>query len=328
MRREPSGANRGGESAVGSRKASIFSSQPFYLFAIIVLVGVAISIANANFMAPRNLLNILIQDSVTGIITMAAAVVLISGGIDLSVGQMMSLCCCVIAKLITLGVSPLIAVCLGFVVAAGCGLLNGTIIAVTRCPPFIITLGMAGVFGGVALMIAQGKIINMPISVELLGSGKVAFIPTSVIIFVAACAAVFFVLSRLRLGRRLYAIGGNEEAAYYSGVRVTYYKMAVYTLGGVLVALASVVLLVRLGSANAVMGKGYELQAIAGAVIGGVSLSGGRGSVIGAFLGVLLLGVISNAMNILGISPFSQEVVLGAIIVLAVITSNMGKKRQ
>jgi ribose/xylose/arabinose/galactoside ABC-type transport system permease subunit len=314
--------------SLGRKKVRLFSTQPFYLFAIIVFVGIIMSIVNPNFLTGQNLLNIFIQDSVTGIIAMASTIVLISGGIDLSVGQMMSLSCCVIAKAITLGISPALAVCLGFIVATGCGLFTGAIIALTKCPPFIITLGMEGVFGGVALMIAQGKIINIPISVQLLGSGKIGFIPVSVIIFIATCLVVYFILSRLRLGRRLYAIGGNEETAYYSGVRVTYYKMIVYAFGGMLVALASVVLLVRLGSANAVMGKGYALQAIAAAVIGGVSLNGGKGSIIGAFFGVLLLGVISNAMNILGISPFSQEVVLGSIIVLAVITSNMGKGKR
>ena len=193
-----------------------------------------------------------------------------------------------------------------------------------------LAIYLYGVIGmhGIALMIAQGKIINMPVSVELLGGGKIGFFPISVLIFLITCVVVFVILSRLKFGRRLYAIGDNEEAAFYSGVRVKLYKFFAYGFGGLLVAVASVLLLNRLGSASAAMGKGYELQGIAAAVIGGVSLSGGKGSVIGAFLGVLLLGIISNAMNILGISPFSQDVILGSIIVTAVVLSNLAEKRK
>jgi len=309
------------------RKKNIFKSQPFYLLVIILVAGLIVSLTNPNFLKLNNIMNIFTQSSVFGIITLASAVVLISGGIDLSVGQMMSFSCCIITKLIINGTDPAVAVLIGILVATGCGLINGAIVSYSKCPPFIITLGMTGVYTGGALMVTDGIIINVPSSIKLFGEGMVGFMPIAVIIFLVACILVYFLLTRTRVGRRLYAAGGNEEAALYSGINVRLYKFLVYGFGGLLVGIASLVLLDRLGSANAVMGQGYELEAIAAAVIGGVSLSGGKGSIIGAFFGVLLLGVISNGLNIIGVNPYLQELILGAIIVIAVVASNLGKKK-
>jgi ribose transport system permease protein len=315
------------QNLVPKKRKYFFNTQPFYLFVIILVIGVVISIINPNFLTRSNLTNIFVQDAVIGIMTLASAVILISGGIDLSIGSMMSLTCCVMAKLITMGINSVLAIFIGVLVAMSCGLVNGVILSRTKCPPFIITLGTGGIFVGAALILAQGKIINIPVSVKLFRSWKIGFIPLSVIIFLVACVVVYFILSRFRIGRRLYVIGGNEEAAFFSGININLYKLLVYGFGGLVIGIASIVLLERLGSANAGMGKGYELQSIAAAVIGGVSLSGGKGSIVGAFFGVLLLGVISNALNIVGVSPFFQELALGVIIVFAVILSSFGDKK-
>ena len=303
-------------------------NQSAFLFLVIVVLSIAIFLANPQFLSSRNLINILQQISVTGIVTMGMAMVLISGGIDLSVGSVISVTCSVIAKLMVSGVNVWLAVLAGMLTALACGLVNGLIISKTGCAPFIITLGTLSVFGGLALVITSGRIVNLNGGFDLLGRTNVGFVPMPVIVFLLVCFIVFIVLNFCRFGRRLYAMGGNEEAAFLSGIYVSLLKIVIYCINALIVGVAALVLLSRLGSANPVMGQGYELQSIAAAVIGGVTLDGGKGSVVGCFLGVLLLGIISNALNILGVSPFYQNMVLGSIIVIAVVVSNIGRKKR
>lgn len=310
------------------KKKNIFNSQEVYLLIIIIFVCVIVSIVSPNFFTGINLLNIFRQAVVTGIIALASAIILISGGIDLSVGLMMSFSAVVTVKLITIGLNPILSVCVGFLVATICGLFNGFLVSVTKCQPFIITLGMLSIYQGGALLVTRGVIVNVPATVNLPGSGSVGFFPITIIILLAVFLVAYFILNRTRFGRRLYAMGGNEEAAYCSGINVNLYKVFIYGIAGLLVGLASLMLIVRLGSSNALMGSGYELRGIAAAVIGGVNLSGGKGSIAGVFLGVFLLVIISNALNLLGVNPYFQTMVLGAIIVFAVIISNLAERRN
>ena len=310
------------------KKKRISFNQTLFLLVIIIVIGIGITIANERFLQSRNLLNLFKQISVTGIITMGMAMVLISGGIDLSVGSIVSLVACVGASLFVAGASVLVVVICSVATGLVCGLFNGLIIAKTKCAPFIITLGSMSIFQGVALIIAEGKIINLSGQFQTIGRGKLWFIPMPIIVFLAVFAVVFILLRFSILGRRFYAIGGNEEAAYLSGVNVVGNKLLVYILNGVVVSIAGLVLLSRLGSANPTMGSGYELNSIASAVIGGISLDGGKGTLVGCFLGILLLGLISNALNILGVSPFYQNIVLGAIIIFAVVISNIAENRK
>jgi len=310
------------------KKKKISFNQTLFLLIIIIVIGIGITIANERFLQSRNLLNLFKQISVTGIITMGMAMVLISGGIDLSVGSIVSLVACVGASLFVAGASVLVVVVCSIATGLVCGLFNGLIIAKTKCAPFIITLGSMSMFQGVALIIAEGKIINLSGQFQTIGRGKLWFIPMPIIVFLAVFAVVLILLRFSILGRRFYAIGGNEEAAYLSGVNVVGNKLLVYILNGFVVSVAGLVLLSRLGSANPTMGSGYELNSIASAVIGGISLDGGKGTLVGCFLGVLLLGLISNALNILGVSPFYQNIVLGAIIIFAVVISNIAENKR
>jgi ribose/xylose/arabinose/galactoside ABC-type transport system permease subunit len=313
---------------VGGLREGRFRNQSLLLLLVIVTIGIFISITNVAFISSRNILNILQQVSVTGIVTIGMGMVLISGGIDLSVGAMISLTCSVVAKLIVSGMNPWLAAPIGLAVATLCGFTNGLIISKTRCAPFIITLGMLSVYQGIALVVTRGRIVNMSGQFDSMGRPLFSFVPAYVLVFLAICVIFYVILKYSRYGRRIYAMGGNEEAAFLSCIKVDNYKLRVYSLNGFVVGIAALVLLSRLGSANPVMGNGYELQSIAAAVIGGTTLDGGRGSVVGCFLGVLLLGIISNSLNILGVSPFYQNIVLGAIIVIAVVMSNLGRGKR
>ena len=313
---------------VGALREGRFRNQSLFLLLVIVVISIFISITNVQFISSRNILNILQQISVTGIVTIGMGMVLISGGIDLSVGAMISLTCAVVAKLIVSDVNLWVAAPIGLAVATLCGFTNGLIISKTRCAPFIITLGMLSVYQGIALVVTRGRIVNLGGQFDFMGRPLFSIIPAYVLVFLAICVIFYVILNYSRYGRRIYAMGGNEEATYLSGIKVDNYKLRVYSLNGLVVGIAALVLLSRLGSANPVMGNGYELQSIAAAVIGGTTLDGGRGSVIGCFLGVLLLGIISNSLNILGVSPFYQNIVLGVIIVFAVVMSNLGRGKR
>jgi ribose transport system permease protein len=317
-----------GPGLLGAVREGRFSNQSVFLLLVIVVIGIFISITNAQFISSRNILNILQQISVTGIVTIGMAMVLISGGIDLSVGAIISLTCSVVAKLIVSGMSPWVAAPIGLALGSLCGFANGLIISKTRCAPFIITLGLLSIYQGIALVVTGGRIVNLSGQFDFLGRPLFSFVPAYVLVFLAICVIFYVILNYTRYGRRIYAMGGNEEATYLSGIKIDNLKLKVYSLNGLVVGIAALVLLSRLGSANPVMGNGYELQAIAAAVIGGTTLDGGRGSVVGCFLGVLLLGIISNSLNILGVSPFYQNIVLGAIIVFAVIMSNLGRRKR
>ncbi len=195
--------------------------------------------------------------------------------------------------------------------------------------PLIITLGMSGVYFGLALVISGGQFMGFNGAFDLIGRTRIAGIFPATLIFLFVVVILMYVLlNHTRFGRRVVAIGGNVENAYLSGIRVTRYKTLVYTIGGLLAGVASIVLVSRLDSIVATVGTGYELSALTAAVIGGVTFEGGRGSVGGAFIGVILMGVISNAMTVLSVNSYLQTAITGAIIVVAVVLSNLGKMRR
>ena len=216
----------------------------------------------------------------------------------------------------------------GFIVAVLSQFINGVIIATTRCIPIIITLGMMSVYQGLALLVTGGYTQNLKGTFQFLGRGQVLYIPVPVLVLLAVNVLAFLFLKYTKFGRRVYVLGANENAAYVSGINILSNKILVYTVHGITAGIASLVLVSRIGSAIAVMGNGYELRSIAAAVIGGVSIMGGEGTVLGAFLGVMLLGLISNALNILNVPSSFQNVALGVVIVFAVIISTMGSKRK
>ncbi|MEA1963650.1 MAG: ABC transporter permease [Candidatus Aerophobetes bacterium] len=285
------------------------------LLAIILFTG----IVNPRFLAVQNLLNILLQVSVLGIVSIGATILLVSGGLDLSVGSMLSVSAYVAGLTIANTGSTAFGILVAIGVAIGIGAFNGVLVSTERAHPFIITLGMMVFLQGVAVVISRGSPINrMGGLYELLGVRTFLGIPLPVVILAVLLIVVNFFLRNAPLGRYVYAIGGNEEASRLSGIRIKQVKIILYTLNGFLVGIAALVLSSILDSALPWMGSGYELRAIAAVVIGGTPLFGGRGNVWGTLGGVLLLGLVSNSINLIGISANFQNVVLGAIMVAAV----------
>lgn len=283
-------------------------------------LGLVLWILTPHFLTVSNLLNIAQQTSINAIIAVGLTFVIVSGGIDLSVGSLVAFAGVIMASLLEQAVPAPLAVLVGLGAGLGCGLVNGLLITLGRLPPFIATLGMMSVARGGALWFTEGRPISgFSAGFRWLATGEVWFVPVPVLVMAAVYAIAHFVLRRTPFGRYAFAIGGNEEAALLSGVRVRLHKTMVYGVSGLLSALAAVVLTARLNSAQPIAGINYELDAIAATVIGGTSLMGGQGSVIGTLIGALTMGVLRNGLNLLGVSSFIQQIVIGVVIILAVL---------
>ena len=308
--------------------AGILRNQTFILFLTLVAFVLIVSTLSPHFLTVSNLLNVLQQIAVVGVITVGMTAVILSGGLDISVGTVISLSASVTAVMIGNGANVALSVVTGFGVAVLGQLLNGVIISLTKCIPIIITLGTMSIYQGLALLVTGGYTHNLQGRFQFLGRSDVLYIPVPVLVLGAVNVLMFLLLKYTKFGRRVYVLGANENAAFVSGINIIGNKILVYALHGVTAGIAAMVLVSRVGSAIAVMGTGYELRSIAAAVIGGVSIMGGEGTILGAFLGVVLLGLISNALNILNVPSSFQNVALGIVIVLAVIISTMGSKRK
>jgi ribose transport system permease protein len=295
----------------------------------LMLLCLVLTIASPHFLTVSNLLNVAQQTSINAIIAAGMTFVIISAGIDLSVGSILAFTGVVLGSLVTRGF-PL-PVCIVGALALGliCGFLNGALISFGRLPPFIATLGMMSVARGGALLYTQGRPISgFPDSFRSLATGEVFHIPMPVIIMGIIYAIAHFLLSRTKLGRYTYAIGGNEQAAHLSGVNVRFYKMLVYGISGLLSAMAAVILSARLNSAQPIAGIMYELDAIAATVIGGTSLMGGEGKIVGTLIGALIMGVLRNGLNLLDVSSYIQQTIIGLVIISAVFLDMSLKKAR
>ena len=310
------------------RRLSFLNSQITYLVLVIIIIGIIATVLNPNFLTLRNFFNIMQQISVLGILTMCMSLLMISGGLDISIGNMAGLVAMIFAKMLIAGESITISVITVLAIALILGFINGVIIAKSKVTPLIITLGMNYVFLGVALIIGGGRPQTIIGQFEFLGEAKVGLVPVAIIIYFLIFLFAFFLRKNTKYGRRFNAIGGNSQAAFLSGINVDWHVISIYALSGLIVGLAGLVLVSRLGMVRANSGSDFALQALAAAIIGGITFEGGRGSLIGAFFGVLLLGILYNAMNIIGISSYLQTIVLGAIIVIATVISNIGKMRK
>ncbi|WP_330290852.1 ABC transporter permease/substrate-binding protein [Streptomyces sp. NBC_00576] len=296
------------------------------LSALIVLV-IAMSALSGDFLTTDNLLNVGVQAAVTAVLAFGVTFVIVSAGIDLSVGSVAALSATVLAWAATSeGVPVAIAVVLAVVTGIACGLVNGFLISYGKLPPFIATLAMLSVGRGLSLVISQGSPIAFPDSVSHLGDTLGGWLPVPVLVMVAMGLITAFILGRTYLGRSMYAIGGNEEAARLSGLRVKKQKLAIYALSGLFAAAAGIVLASRLSSAQPQAAQGYELDAIAAVVIGGASLAGGTGKASGTLIGALILAVLRNGLNLLSVSAFWQQVVIGVVIALAVLLDTVRRK--
>lgn len=306
----------------------ILRDQRILLAIVIVLIVVVVSALKPNFISVGNIITIFQQISVLGILTMAMSMLLISGGVDLSVGNIMVLSAVTMAFALDRGIPAVAAVFVGLVVGTLCGLLNGFIIAKSKCIPLVITLGTSKAFYGLALTISDGRIMNFGGVFNGLKYKLFDLFPVMLLVLVAMTLIAFFMMNYTKFGRRIVALGGNEKNAFLSGINVTGYKMAIYAISGFFCAVASIIFVARIDSITANAGTNYETSALAAAIIGGVTFDGGKGTISGAFLGCLLMGVISNAMNILGVDTNVQTIVTGVIIVGAVVLSNINNLRK
>jgi ribose/xylose/arabinose/galactoside ABC-type transport system permease subunit len=304
---------------------------------LILLVTINIA-THGDFLAPGNVLNILRQIAVNAILATGQTFVIITAGIDLSVGSLIALTGVLMAGSLnashTAVLALLIAVVVGIGVGGAAGAVNGTPVVKFGLPPFITTLAMMLMARGLAFLYTGGRPIEinneafnaLGTGLLLPGVGHIPGIPVPVVIMLAVVAAASYGLSQTRFGRYVYAIGGNEEAARLSGINVGRVKLSVYVISGALAGLASLLLAARLSSGIPQSGTGYELQSIAAVVVGGTSLMGGRGSIGGTFVGALLIGVLYNVMNLLNVQSYAQDVVLGAVILLAVLLDELRKR--
>lgn len=282
-----------------------------------------------HFLTLSNLVNVAQQTSINAIIAAGMTFVILSGGIDLSVGSLVALSGVVLGLTLQLDQPVAVAVLAALGVGAFCGQVNGWLVDRGRLPPFIVTLGMMSMARGAALVITEGRPVSgFDASFRWVATETIAFVPMPVIITALVYLAAHFLLTRTTFGRYVYAIGGNEEATRLSGVRIHLHKPAIYAVSGLTSAVAAVVLTARLDSAQPIAGMMYELDAIAAVVIGGTSLMGGQGSLAGTLIGALIMGVLRNGLNLLGVSSFVQQIVIGAVIVSAVLIDTSLKRQR
>lgn len=303
--------------------------QRILLALVILLIVAVVSIINPRFIAVKNLITIFQQISVIGILTMAMSMLLIGGGIDLSIGNIMVLSGVVMARILGDGGNVLTAVAVGVMVGIACGLLNGAVIAKSKCIPLIITLGTSQVFYGLALTISGGRIMSFGGAFNAVGKTRLFDVfPVMLFVLIFMVVVSYVLMNRTRFGRRIVAIGGNEKNAFLSGIHVTKYKIFIYGIAGFFCSIAAIIFSARIDSITANAGAGYETSALTAAIIGGVTFDGGKGTISGAFLGCVLMGVISNAMNILQVETYIQTIITGGIIVSAVVLSNINNMKK
>ncbi|GAA4678804.1 hypothetical protein GCM10023347_36620 [Streptomyces chumphonensis] len=296
------------------------------LTALIGLVAV-MALMSPDFLNTGNLLNVGGQAAVTAILAFGVTFVIVSAGIDLSVGSVAALSAMVLAWTATSqGLPVWLAVLFALGTGLACGLVNGLMVAYGRLPSFIATLAMLSVARGLALVVSQGSPIAFPDPVSALGRTLGGWLPVPVLVMAGMAVVAAVVLNLTYSGRSMYAIGGNEEAARLSGIRVPRQKLVIYGLSGTFAAVAGIVLASRLASAQPQAAAGYELDAIAACVIGGASLSGGVGRASGTLIGALILAVLRNGLNLLSVSAFWQQVVIGAVIALAALVDTLRRR--
>jgi ribose/xylose/arabinose/galactoside ABC-type transport system permease subunit len=286
------------------------------LIGLVALCGV-LWILTPYFLTTANLLNIAEQTSLNAIVAVGMTFVILSGGIDLSVGSLVALAGVSLGAALQAHQPVVVALLLTLAVGLACGVVNGALISWGRLPPFIVTLGTMSIARGAALVATEGRPISgFDAPFRALATGRVGFVLAA------------FVLARTTFGRYVYAIGGNEEATRLSGVAVRFHKTMIYGVSGLTSAIAAVVLTARLNSAQPIAGMMYELDAIAATVIGGTSLLGGEGTLGGTLVGALIMGVLRNGLNLLGVSSFLQQIVIGAVIVVAVLLDTTLKRKH
>jgi ribose transport system permease protein len=286
----------------------------------LALIVIVLSVISDDFLTVSNIFNVLRQISINALIAFGMTFVILTGGIDLSVGSILALSSAITAGLMDGGMDTTLAVLIGLLAGMAMGAVNGLIIAKGRVAPFIATLATMTVFRGLTLVYTEGKpITGLHPDFAMLGKGFFLEIPMPVIWMLISFAVLYFILRHTTFGRHVYALGSNEEATRLSGISTTRVKVWVYTISGLFAALSGIILASRLNSAQPTAGTAYELDAIAAVVLGGTSLAGGRGWIVGTLIGAMIIGVLDNGLNLLNVSSFYQSVVKGAVILVAVL---------
>ena len=297
-------------------------------FLTLFALFVGLCIASPHFLTTTNLSSVVRQTAVINIMALGMTMIIIGGGIDLSVGSILAMGGLLGSMAMAKGVPIIPAVFVGILTGLFCGFLNGLMTTQLRINPFIVTLGTLGIYRGVALIISNGlPVHNLPPEFSYLGEGTLLGIPFVWFLLVVCAVIVHIVLERTKHGRYVFAIGSNPEAALYAGIPTSFHTMTVYTIGGALTGLAGMIEASRLMTGQPTAGQGYELQAIAAVVIGGGSLRGGEGTVIGTLVGAFIMGLLANGSDLLGISPYLQQAIIGAVIILAVAVDELRKRR-
>lgn len=294
--------------------------QRYGLILSFLLLCLALTLLSDRFLTANNIVNILRQSTINGIIAVGMTLVILTAGIDLSVGSILALSSVVTADMLQTGLPVPAAILIGLGIGAGCGLINGVTITRASVPPFVTTLGMMTIARGFALVYTEGKpITGLPEAFRFIGTGSIGPIPTPIVIAAATFVIGTILLTRTSLGQFIYAIGNNPVAARYAGISVSLNITFVYVVSGLLSALAGLILIARLDSAQPTAGLAFEFDAIAAVVVGGTSFAGGQGGLGGTLIGVLIIAVLNNGLNLLNISSFYQPVVSGVVIALALL---------
>ncbi|WP_105619742.1 ABC transporter permease [Vallitalea okinawensis] len=294
---------------------------------ILILMVIGMTIAKPVFIRSANLINIFRQVSVIGTLAFGVTLIIITGGIDLSSGSVVALVGVIAATWAAPGNNVILAVVMGLVIGAACGLFNGVVLSITGIPPFIVTLGMMTAARGAALLFTDGRpVSDISDGFLVLGSGNIGIIPVPVLIFLLMGLLTHIILRKSKFGKTIYALGGNEQAAKVCGINVKKVLIIVYTYAGIMSAVGGIILTARVSSGNPTAGLSYELDAIASAVIGGTSLNGGVGFISGTIIGALIIGVLNNGLTLIGVSPYWQQIIKAIIIVGAVILDSYRHK--
>jgi len=316
-------------SALRERIRAVFAFRETILILVLIVGGAIMTAASPVFLAWPNLEAILLGLSVEGPIVVGMSILLVSGGLDLSVGSTLAFTGVVCGLALVGGAPPVIAIVLSLMAALGVGLVNGLLIAKMKMNPFIITLGMLITIRGLLLVIARGRaVLNLPDSFTVVGQGRFLGIQYPIFVVVILAVVGDLLLRNTRFFRQNYYIGGKEQAARLSGIKVDFIKIFNYCLIAVISGISGLMITARFGSSSLTVGSGMELRVLTAAIIGGASFSGGEGTVLGALLGALFMGILANSLNLLGVDVYWQNLVTGMMLILAVLFDRINESRK
>lgn len=314
---------------MNSIKKQFKENQNLGTIAALIILIVFVSVLNPAFLQVNNLLNLMRQLIINGFIALGMTFVILTGGIDLSVGSTLAFTSAIFAGLLQNGMNTGLAILITLALGLALGLINGLLITKGKLAPFIVTLATMTIFRGLTLVYMDGRPISGPkddFAFQFLGKGQVFGIPFQVILFLIVYIILSTLLNKTSHGRKIFAVGGNEKASFISGIKIDKVKVLVYIISALMAVVSGLVLTSRLNSAQPTAGSAYEMDAIAAVVLGGTSMTGGSGSLTGTLIGILILGVLNNGLNLLGVSSFYQQIVKGVVILIAVLIDRKRNK--